>query len=104
VNGVNNPCPTGYRIPTAVEWEAEIASWSAKSIIGAFASPLKLPAAGYRYSSGFFSPDNGGLGFYWSSTVSGNESRNLFLVSDSGTNPFFTSARADGLSVRCIKD
>ncbi|MDA1267971.1 MAG: FISUMP domain-containing protein [Bacteroidetes bacterium] len=108
VNGVNNPCPTGYRIPTVAEWEAEIASWSAQSIIGAFASPLKLPAAGNRYSSGFLSPDNGGSGFYWSSTVgvgltASMASLNLYFASDNA-NHKDASVRSNGLSVRCIKN
>ena len=49
VSGVNNPCPTGYRLPTEAEWNAELLSWSSNNSAGAFASPLKLPVAGYRY-------------------------------------------------------
>src|SRR5690606_24737546 len=28
VNGINNPCPTGYRLPTEAELDAERLSWS----------------------------------------------------------------------------
>jgi uncharacterized protein (TIGR02145 family) len=104
VNGINNPCPAGYRIPTKAELDAERQSWSSNNAVGAFASPLKLPAAGYRFSN------NGnlatGIGLYWSSTlittVTGDEAHRL-LFSGSSTNTQ-NSPLASGFSVRCIKD
>jgi len=101
VNGVNNPCPGGYRLPTETELNAERTSWSTNDAAGAFASPLKLPITGYR------SRDDGSLrgvnddGYYWSSTVSGAGSRSLgFDRYDGDMN---TDDRAYGLAVRCIK-
>ena len=100
VNGVNNPCPSLYRLPTETEIIAERGSWSPNNSTGAFASPLKLPMAGRRGEGSLLNVGNRGR--YWSSTVSGsNASYLLFSSSSVSTN---ASRRASGYSVRCIKD
>jgi len=102
VNGANNPCPAGYRLPSETEWEAERRSWSSNRPTGAFASPLKLPVAGYRFASSGSLGTVGSRGYYWSSTVDGTYSQSLSFNSsnaDMGSN-----GRASGYSVRCLKD
>lgn len=111
VNGINNPCPAGFRLPTAQEFTDEINSWptNQRNLAGAINSPLKMPAAGRRAATGGFS-DVGSVGRYWtSSTISGNSAVNTLSFSNSFAD-FIPSAfvdawnRANGQSVRCIKD
>jgi uncharacterized protein (TIGR02145 family) len=102
LNGVNNPCPTGYRLPTETEVNAEQTSWSSSYAAGAFGSPLKLPVAGSRiYSNGSLN-NVGTSGLYWNSTSSSTDSRYLYF--DSFTALMNTTIRALGVSVRCIKN
>jgi uncharacterized protein (TIGR02145 family) len=102
VNGINNPCPTGYRLPTTAELTAEVVAYAITNAASAYASPLKFVVAGIRGGSDGFRYSTGTSGSYWSSTVSGTNasSRNFSSVS---TN-IGASYRSNGFSVRCIKN
>lgn len=106
-NGVNNPCPGGYRLPTLTELNDELLSWvqapisSTNNANGAFASPLKFTLAGFRNFNGTVT-NTGSGGYYWSSTVNGTSTHVLHFNS-SGTD-VNTYNRGNGYSVRCIKE
>ncbi|MEI7619962.1 MAG: prepilin-type N-terminal cleavage/methylation domain-containing protein [Candidatus Falkowbacteria bacterium] len=105
VNGINNPCPAGFRIPTETELNTEASNWSPPMYVSsAFASPLKLTVAGDRgmtFGSSSVS-EVGVLGVYWSSTVNGTGSRGLYFFG--GGRYMADTPRTTAFSVRCIKD
>jgi hypothetical protein len=98
VNGINNPCPSAYRVPTEAEFVAECSSWGAANNLGAFGSPLRWTLGGRRYPSGTMN-DVGTVGYYWSSTAVGTQSKSM--RTDGSQN---VSERGFGFSLRCIKD
>ena len=102
VNGINNPCPSGYRLPTESEWEEERLSWSSNNAAGAFASPLKLPVAGVIHGAFGWLNYVGSMGYYWSSTVDARYSYVFFFRDNNAV--IYDQYRANGFSVRCIKD
>ncbi|MCT4582285.1 MAG: fibrobacter succinogenes major paralogous domain-containing protein [Flavobacteriales bacterium] len=98
----NNPCPKGYRLPSDVELDFERKSWKMNNGNGAFASPLRFTLGGYRSHSDGSLNSVGSYGCYWSSTVSGARSNAMLITSNDSY--VFSGIRANGLSVRCIKD
>lgn len=107
VEGVDNPCPKGFRLPTDAEWKEEVKKWSSSDANGAFSSPLKLPAAGIRRRTTgevYIYPNN--VGFYWSSSRR-IDYPTAFYLDFSDTRAYFVSYGAErsfGFSCRCIKD
>lgn len=102
VQGDNNPCPAGFRLPTSAEFEEEIATWISKDANGALVSPLKLPMSGYRANSTGEVTDSGFSGDYWTSTTESTYARGLYFDAKSASTDI--GGRSVGVSVRCIKN
>jgi uncharacterized protein (TIGR02145 family) len=97
-------CPSGYRVPTITELEAETtsASTAVTNYTDAFNNFLKLPSAGNRNNNDGSMNNQGSNGIVWSSSVSGSNSNNLNF--NSGNANMNNNNRANGFSVRCLKD
>jgi hypothetical protein len=95
VNGINNPCPAGWRLPTEQEWIGE----GLTSLQDGY-EKLNLTLTGYRFSDGqFLSPD---VARYWTSTVSGSNSKRF--VSNGGAFSSADAVRVNAYACRCIKN
>ncbi|MDD3491774.1 MAG: FISUMP domain-containing protein [Candidatus Pacebacteria bacterium] len=104
VNGINNPCPEGWRVPTSNEWDNELDSWGTKNSVGAFGSSLKLPVTYYRHrKDGAIFEGEGIVGRYWTTTLAGGFAQMLAFDSTSAiikTN----DTNGHGMAIRCILD
>lgn len=101
---INNPCPPGWRVPSSAELQAEMDSWgtSEQNATGAFNSTLKWPVAGRRLVSDGSLLEVDFQGYYWSGTVDNTYSRNMAFGSAGAI--MLSRPRADGLSVRCLRE
>jgi uncharacterized protein (TIGR02145 family) len=100
--GVNNPCPTGFRLPTVEEFDEEIATWKSKNAKGAMLSPLKLPLTGYRSNRDGEITDSGVSGDYWTLTTNDSYAKGLYFDENSAATD--AGGRGVGVAVRCIKN
>jgi hypothetical protein len=69
--GTNDPCPAGYRVPSAPEisvLKSFVTATYGGNRLGYFASPLKMPTPGYHDPWDWQLYNTGVSGAYWTST------------------------------------
>lgn len=101
VDGINNPCPPGWRLPTEPELNAERLSWNTNDLTGAWESTLKWPLAGLRATNGSLGAVNL-YGYVFSKSLSGTRARQLSYFTNNAD--VYDIIRGGGASVRCVRD
>ena len=120
VKTANDPCPTGFRVPTRNEWVG-VDSNNTTSFTGPFSYSstnygvalhfgpdastklLTLPAAGFHGTDGTLYA-RGDSGLYWSSTENGSNAHYLVFNSTSNVYPEHSNVRTNSNTVRCIAE
>jgi hypothetical protein len=96
-DSVNDPCPSGYRVPTKLELDVVFGDFSTSQEYRL----LNIPLTGYRdFADGDIKAVNV-AGYLWSTEINGNDAP--FFYVQLNTAGLTSGPRSFGFSVRCIK-
>ena len=103
----NDPCPTGWRVPTRAELQSldSVGSiWTARNgvngrLFGTAPNQIFLPAAGWRFGGTL---QNTEFGFYWSSINDGGSENPSLFVFHSGDAAITSGVAHQAGSIRCV--
>jgi uncharacterized protein (TIGR02145 family) len=104
---INNPCPTGFHVPTDAEFTNEFTAYGITSSTTAFTngpSGFKFVIPGSRNNSNASLYDAGVVGFYWTSKTNGTNANAIYIANGTNTAANNSYYRSLGFSMRCIKD
>ena len=118
---IYDPCPSGWRVPDGGDngvWAKALGSNPSSyydvtydstnlgmTFFGVFCSDQTVwyPASGYRDDGGSLN-FVGSRGYSWSATPNINNAYRLFFINSGNFFPSSSNRRADGVSVRCVRE